>query len=121
MVVCDVNSLKAVNDTQGHRAGDKYIREASALICGIFKHSPVYRVGGDEFAVILSGRDYENRRALFSQMDFVNLARGKAGNLTIACGMAALDRTKDESFEAVFERADAEMYKNKRDMKAGKA
>jgi diguanylate cyclase (GGDEF)-like protein len=121
VVVCDVNSLKAVNDTQGHRAGDKYIREASALICGIFKHSPVYRVGGDEFAVILSGRDYETRRALFSQMDFVNLARGKAGNLTIACGMAALDRTKDESFEAVFERADAEMYKNKRDMKAGKA
>ena len=57
VAVCDVNGLKAINDTLGHQAGDKLIREASMLICNTFKHSPVYRVGGDEFVVILIGQD----------------------------------------------------------------
>ena len=39
VAVCDLNGLKTVNDTQGHKAGDQYIREASAAICNTFKHS----------------------------------------------------------------------------------
>ena len=69
VAVCDVNSLKAVNDTLGHKAGDEIIRRACSLICNTFKHSPVYRIGGDEFAVILSGRDYERRQELLSEME----------------------------------------------------
>ena len=52
IVVCDVNNLKLVNDTLGHKTGDKYIKKACITICSIFKHSPVFRVGGDEFAII---------------------------------------------------------------------
>lgn len=46
VIVCDVNGLKHINDTQGHKAGDQYIREAGVLICNTFKHSPVFRTGG---------------------------------------------------------------------------
>ena len=64
MVVCDLNGLKQVNDTQGHKAGDEFIRNACKVICDVFDHSPVFRIGGDEFAVILKGRDYERREEL---------------------------------------------------------
>lgn len=47
VVVCDVNGLKKINDTLGHKAGDEYIREACRMVCHIFQHYPVYRVGGD--------------------------------------------------------------------------
>lgn len=52
VVVCDVNGLKKINDTLGHKAGDEYIRDACRMVCDIFQHSPVYRVGGDEFTVV---------------------------------------------------------------------
>ena len=64
LVYCDVNNLKEVNDTKGHNAGDQYLRKACQLICEIFKHSPVFRIGGDEFVVILKGQDYESREQL---------------------------------------------------------
>ena len=61
---CDLNGLKTINDTLGHEAGDEYIKSASRLICTQFAHSPVFRVGGDEFVTILKGSDYEHREEL---------------------------------------------------------
>ena len=61
IAVCDLNGLKNVNDTLGHIAGDKYLRDGCTVICQVFKHSPVYRIGGDEFAAVLRGADYEDR------------------------------------------------------------
>ncbi|MBQ4464292.1 MAG: diguanylate cyclase, partial [Eubacterium sp.] len=49
IAVCDINDLKLINDTIGHKAGDDYIRSASKLLCDTFVHSPVFRIGGDEF------------------------------------------------------------------------
>ena len=66
IVICDINGLKTVNDTEGHKAGDDYIRACCKVICRIFDHSPVFRIGGDEFAIILRGQDYENRTRLIS-------------------------------------------------------
>lgn len=57
VVVCDINNLKIVNDMYGHNEGDACIKNACARICGVFSHSPVFRIGGDEFVVILSGED----------------------------------------------------------------
>ena len=57
IVILDVNDLKKVNDNDGHKAGDQYLRNACKIICDIFKHSPVFRIGGDEFAVIAQGSD----------------------------------------------------------------
>ena len=59
VVVGDINGLKYVNDTQGHAAGDQLIKDACAMICEYFAHGAVFRVGGDEFVVILQGKGYD--------------------------------------------------------------
>ena len=114
----DLNGLKEVNDTQGHAAGDMYIRSAGAAICETFKHSPVYRIGGDEFAATLSGADYENREALLESFLAGNPERAAHGKAVVACGIAVYRPGEDNRFQDVFERADAEMYENKRQIKA---
>ncbi len=45
LIVCDANNLKKINDTMGHAAGDEYIKACAKLLCNIFVHSPVFRVG----------------------------------------------------------------------------
>ena len=59
VLVCDINGLKHVNDTKGHAAGDQLIKDASALICEYFKHGAVFRIGGDEFAVVLNEKGFD--------------------------------------------------------------
>ena len=113
----DLNGLKEVNDTQGHAAGDNYIRSASAAICEIFHHSPVYRIGGDEFAAILSGTDYENREILAESFLAGNPERAANGEAVVACGIAIYRPGEDNRFQDVFERADAKMYENKKKIK----
>ena len=73
IIICDVNGLKVVNDTSGHVAGDEYIRRTCGLICDVFKHSPVFRVGGDEFVVVAQGSDYENVEALTRKIRECNI------------------------------------------------
>jgi diguanylate cyclase (GGDEF)-like protein len=116
LVVCDLNGLKQVNDTQGHAAGDAYIREASRLICDRYKHSPVYRIGGDEFVVFLQGADYEQRGELLEGLDRGNAENAKAGGVVIAAGMAEY-KPDDEHISEVFSRADHRMYERKKQLK----
>ncbi len=118
IVVCDLNDLKTVNDSEGHRAGDDYIRSASQLICGIFTHSPVFRIGGDEFAVFIRGSDYPHRDELFLTLHNTvakNIKRGSGP--VIAAGMAVYDKNTDRRMSDVFERADGMMYGDKRKLK----
>lgn len=68
VVMIDMNDLKHINDDFGHKSGDLYIRGCCHMICEAFKHSPVFRIGGDEFAVILRGQDYNNRAAITSEL-----------------------------------------------------
>ena len=117
IVVCDVNDLKKVNDTGGHKAGDDYLREATRIICDIYKHSPVFRVGGDEFAVILRDRDYNRRDELQGKMDRHNRGVKPGKGVVIASGTSAFIPSEDESVSDVFERADALMYENKNKLK----
>lgn len=119
VLVCDVNGLKTINDTQGHKAGDAYIRAASALICGIFKRSPVFRVGGDEFVVLPRGKDFENRGALLGELNRAIEENQVSGGVVIAVGAADYERGQDKSVNAVFERADAAMYSRKKQLKGG--
>ena len=118
IAVCDINDLKYVNDTRGHSAGDQYIKDACKIVCNIFEHSPVYRVGGDEFVVLMQGRDYEARDALMSELkavaDHADLSRG---DVVVAGGMSVFEAGLDRSLSDVFERADAAMYENKKLLK----
>ena len=118
VVMLDVNDLKIVNDTAGHQAGDQYLREACKTICDTFKHSPVFRVGGDEFAVIAQGRDFERIDELLGKMSDYNAEAYRTGGIPIACGLARFE--DDECVASVFERADHSMYENKKKLKASR-
>ena len=113
LVVCDVNGLKIINDTMGHKAGDVYILQACRIICDIFAHSPVYRVGGDEFAVILTGRDYESRDVLMYRLHNRSVAHIGTQGAVVSGGLAEYDPSRDQSIRDIFDRADATMYQEK--------
>ena len=118
LIVCDINNLKIINDTEGHKVGDEYIIEASKLICDTFTHSPVYRIGGDEFVVVLNAGDYINREKLLKQMRAVVIRNiGKKEGVVIATGLVDYDSVNDKKLSDVFERADAKMYENKKFLK----
>ncbi|SEF85271.1 diguanylate cyclase (GGDEF) domain-containing protein [Eubacterium ruminantium] len=118
IVILDVNDLKKVNDTQGHKAGDQYLRDACKIICTTFKRSPVFRVGGDEFAVLSQGDDYARIDELIDIMNTHNDEAIRNGGIVIAVGMAKYD--KEDRVAPVYERADRTMYENKKDLKARK-
>ena len=118
VVVCDINGLKEVNDTKGHNAGDAFIRNACSIICNIFKHSPVFRIGGDEFAVIMKGSDYDERTHLMEELNKVLEANKHNGMVILAAGISDFDPDMDMRVQDVFERADNLMYDNKKICKA---
>ena len=117
IVVCDVNNLKTINDKLGHKAGDRYICSASSIICKTFKHSPVYRVGGDEFVVFLEGDDYINRGELLSSLKEQSVNNSDTDQPVIASGLADYNPESDHTIIQVFERADSQMYANKKELK----
>lgn len=118
IVMCDLNDLKHTNDTRGHSYGDEILRGASRMICEVYKHSPVFRIGGDEFAVVLSGSDYKQREKLLKQFKVTSETnRISRSGPVVACGMAIYHPEKDKNFDAVFNRADQKMYKNKNKLK----
>lgn len=117
VVVCDVNDLKRINDTMGHKAGDEVIREACITICKTFKHSPVFRTGGDEFVIILMGEDYESRQELTDAVTTQSEERIRNGQYAIAIGAADYVSGKHLSMLEVFELADKAMYVHKRHLK----
>ena len=98
--------------------GDELIRNACRLICDTFKHSPVFRIGGDEFAVVLNGQDYEHRTMLCELLRDKAVFRMKnRSGAVVACGIATFDAHKDHGVADVFKRADDLMYKNKKALK----
>lgn len=124
IVMCDVNKLKLVNDNFGHDMGDCYIRNCCKLICQTYSHSPVYRIGGDEFAVILTGEDYKNRNTLIDDLgarlvEADKFDRIQDGKARMAVGMAIYNSYSDFSVANVTKRADESMYSNKRMMEFG--
>ena len=119
IVVCDINDLKKMNDTEGHKAGDEYIKAAAKLLCDTFDHSPVFRIGGDEFVIFLRGDDYTNRESLMNNMREQirkNVAEGSGP--VIAVGMAEYDPKTDVVVSDIFERADNKMYADKQALKS---
>ena len=121
----DCDDLKTVNDLHGHDKGDLYLKSASRLICKVFQHSPVFRIGGDEFAVILRGGDYQNREGLIADFERISAEINASANnpweqIHIAAGIAVYDPEQDLSVMDTVRRADKMMYINKRRRK-GKA
>ncbi|MBQ7646937.1 MAG: amino acid permease [Clostridia bacterium] len=117
VIVCDVNGLKKINDTLGHKAGDEYIRSACGLLCEFFDHSPVYRIGGDEFVVFLEGRDYQARHEIMKEINERIEKNIGSDRVVASLGLAEFDPQNDGSFHEVFKRADGLMYARKQQLK----
>ena len=122
VVVFDLNDLKKTNDVYGHEAGNEYIVTSAAIISDVFKRSPVFRIGGDEFLAILQGNDFENREELFAEFDSICAKTFATEDshipIRIARGFSEFDSSRDVCFENVFKRADNAMYENKRKLKS---
>ena len=116
--IFDCNDLKKVNDQNGHDKGDIYLKEAAAIICQTFSHSPVFRIGGDEFAAILTGGDFKKREQLLQAFDEACASKRQEADekwkqMDVARGMAEFDPREDTSVSDVVRRADKRMYENK--------
>ena len=115
----DCDNLKIINDKYGHDKGDTYLKVASDTISRVFKRSPVFRTGGDEFAVILKKEDYLNREALGTQFDIVSETTNASAAepweyVCVSKGFAVFDPATDSTVIQVLQRADKLMYEDKR-------
>lgn len=119
LVMCDLNDLKGVNDVFGHDKGDIYIRAAADGIRRAFPKGQVFRIGGDEFAVlardVVKDEIEEGIRRLEHEM--AEYSRGCSYDASVAAGFAFYDADKDTCLEGTLSRADADMYEKKRKMK----
>lgn len=126
IIMFDVNDLKLINDNQGHQKGDQLlmcsaeiIRTAAESVKGI-----CYRIGGDEFACIISGEDVADRCeeaiVCFKKgMDDYNSVKGQPFRISIASGYAVYDKFQEnEMLTDVYQQADDRMYENKKQIKA---
>jgi diguanylate cyclase (GGDEF)-like protein len=124
--VFDCDNLKQINDQYGHDRGDIYIKSACHLICTVFKHSPVFRIGGDEFCAILIGQDYEKREELpeafaRERMMLCAAADNAWEEPHISLGIAVYTPEEDDTVLTVQRRADRLMYEDKRKNKVGRS
>ena len=126
IIMVDVNYLKRVNDTYGHELGNTYLKNACRLTCAVFGTENVYRVGGDEFVVILKGDKVSLSKYFVTQfkseMDhkLSNESLALWEKVSAAVGIAFYEPSKDKNADEVFKRADKEMYANKLAMKAAR-
>lgn len=124
IVMVDVNFLKRVNDNYGHERGNTYLINACKLVSAVFGEENVYRVGGDEFVVILDGEKVslvkyfvvQFKSEMDRKLSNENLALWE--KVSAAVGVAFYEPAHDKTADDVFKRADKEMYANKLAMKA---
>lgn len=122
VVMCDLNNLKQCNDTKGHQAGDRYLKESARLIQSVFDGSGnCYRMGGDEFCVVMQDTDKAGYLNLIGRLKDACEAYNKENPtdfpMSIACGGRTFDPEKDYDIGDTLRRADKSMYRDKMDMK----
>jgi|SRR5580692_671599 diguanylate cyclase (GGDEF)-like protein len=128
LLFCDVDNLKQINDSFGHREGDLVLSRAAEALKGTFRDSDISaRLGGDEFAVLASDASSPGRRAIMPRIE-ENLKKANAREtrytISFSIGVARFDPRSPLSLGELMIRADREMYAHKRSrraMRAGKS
>lgn len=130
IIMFDVNDLKKVNDNMGHHLGDKMLLSSAEIIRSSFenKNSRCFRIGGDEFVVIMNGENIRNRceSALTnfnSEIIRFNRLKEFPFSISIASGFSIYGETRDNenpglSLADILKEADLLMYENKKKMKS---
>lgn len=118
LFVIDANGLKFVNDNYGHEIGNELIIKVTQMIAEVFGEENVYRIGGDEFAVLLKGMTEEACQNYCQS--FENVVESQKGKIwaSASIGYAVYNKKMDSTYESVFNRADEDMYDKKVRMKA---
>lgn len=119
LIVVDVNDLKIINDTYGHQAGDACICATAELLSSCAETYPAYRIGGDEFAILVDHANCEKLEQIVLQIQnkIQNMKIEQDVILSVSIGMALYDSQLDDSLTDTFARADHEMYDKKRKFK----
>ena len=117
MLFVDLDGLKMINDTFGHKAGDgSLIQVAELLVGGVRRSDVVARIGGDEFGILLAHADEANAHETAARLtdlicDCEFMHDGDALPLSVAIGVAMIDPADEP--ETIMARADEEMYRRK--------
>jgi diguanylate cyclase len=117
MLLLDIDSFKIVNDSYGHRAGDRVLQSVAACFTAALRAGDfVARIGGEEFAVLLGGLQLEPALHIANQLRAAVEAlrfhfRGIPVRVTVSCGITELH--PDDASEAAFDRADSALYRAK--------
>lgn len=120
VIVVDLNGLKTINDTRGHQIGDKYIQDSAAVLkkSVINKNQVVYRIGGDEFVIIMQNASYADINKVVENIN-ANIAKanetGGSIQLSMSVGHAMFEKSIDRNFSNTMQRADTMMYNVKRE------
>ena len=116
VVMLDLNGLKRINDEFGHDKGDMTIKKAADIIKETFADEQVFRIGGDEFVVLLK----DSREKIVERMSCFDKNCAYANDkdddtpVAISKGYAFFDAEKDKCYQNTFERADQAMYEDKK-------
>lgn len=121
IIILDLNNLKQINDTLGHNLGDDYIIKSAKIISNTFAHvGKCYRVGGDEFVVIIQNASSFNFEYRFDVMECsinsFNTSQREL-HIQVAYGYAIYDQSLDSKLNDTYHRADKNMYINKKEKK----
>lgn len=117
LLLADLNGLKHVNDTWGHGMGDSYIKAfADALRSAVGAEGILYRIGGDEFLVMIHSADAEQLKNYIDQIqwDFQCQVHENIPDGSCSIGSAICTADNLDAFENAYRQADADMYKNKK-------
>lgn len=118
VVIFDINGLKDINDNFGHEYGDLALIDEANIMIKVFGQEYVYRIGGDEFIVVLPDASKEEMDKLFEEADKVieqenRLTKPYQNPLALSKGFAVYEKGKDTAYREVFKRADDRMYQDK--------
>lgn len=117
VIIYDINGLKYINDTYGHETGDKTIIAVANILQDTFDIDNIFRIGGDEFAILLTNNDKEITEQIFNsvitKLDSFNEKKELPLAISVSKGLAFYDSKIDKSYSDVFNRADEKMYDDK--------
>ena len=124
IVMADLNYLKKINDSFGHDKGNEYLKKMHELLTSVFTESSVFRIGGDEFVLIVEGNEMEQCPKLIEKVknQMKDLLADKTlepwQRVSTAIGYAIYQKGTDSDADSVFRRADEAMYADKKSMHA---